>query len=65
MTTAITYDRYGGPDVLEVSEVDSVDPGPGEVQLEVRAAGVNLIDAKLRRGDLVPPRVNHCDLRDS
>jgi NADPH:quinone reductase-like Zn-dependent oxidoreductase len=52
MTTAITYDHYGGPDVLEVSDVDPVDPGPGEVQLEVRAAGVNLIDAKLRRGDL-------------
>jgi len=59
MTTAVTYDHYGGPDVLKVSEVDSVDPGLGEIQLEVRAAGVNLIDAKLRRGDLAhvfPPQ---------
>jgi NADPH:quinone reductase-like Zn-dependent oxidoreductase len=59
VTTAITYDHYGGPDVLKVSEVDPVDPGPGEVQLEVRVAGVNLIDAKLRRGDLAhvfPPQ---------
>jgi NADPH:quinone reductase-like Zn-dependent oxidoreductase len=52
MTTAITYGRFGGPEVLEVSEVDPPEPGPGEVQLEVRAAGVNLVDAKLRRGDL-------------
>jgi NADPH:quinone reductase-like Zn-dependent oxidoreductase len=52
MTMAITYDRYGGPDVLTISDVDTVDPGPEQVQLEVRAAGVNLVDVKLRRGDL-------------
>jgi NADPH:quinone reductase-like Zn-dependent oxidoreductase len=52
MTTAITYDRFGGPEVLTVSDVEAAEPGPGQVQIEVRAAGVNLVDAKLRRGDL-------------
>jgi len=52
MTTAITYDRFGGPDVLTVNEVEPPVPGPGQIQIEVRAAGVNLVDAKLRRGDL-------------
>jgi NADPH:quinone reductase-like Zn-dependent oxidoreductase len=52
MTTAITYDRFGGPDVLTVNEVEAPVPGPGQIQIAVRAAGVNLVDAKLRRGDL-------------
>ena len=41
---------FGGPEVLEVQEVDLRDPGPGQVRLSVRAAGVNPIDAKLYGG---------------
>ncbi len=52
MSTAITYDHFGGPDVLTVTDVEPVAPGAGQVQIQVRAAGVNLVDAKLRRGDL-------------
>jgi NADPH:quinone reductase-like Zn-dependent oxidoreductase len=52
MATAITYDHFGGPEVLTVSDVEPVAPTGGQVQMEVRAAGVNLVDAKLRRGDL-------------
>jgi NADPH:quinone reductase-like Zn-dependent oxidoreductase len=52
VATTITYDHFGGPEVLTISDQEPPEPGPGQVQLEVRAAGVNLVDAKLRRGDL-------------
>jgi NADPH:quinone reductase len=41
---------YGGPEVLEIAERDPGDPGPGEVLLEVRAAGVNPADWKRYSG---------------
>src|ERR1700761_9421326 len=41
---------YGGPEVLEVREVEVPDPGPGEVTIEVRAAGMNPVDFKLFSG---------------
>ncbi|MFD3780452.1 NADP-dependent oxidoreductase [Streptomyces sp. NPDC058612] len=50
MPTAITYTRFGGPEVLEVTKVDKPDPGPGQVRVQVRAAGVNPIDFKILRG---------------
>jgi NADPH:quinone reductase len=40
----------GGPDQLEVREVDVPAPGPGQVTIEVRAAGVNPVDFKLFSG---------------
>lgn len=48
----VIYQKYGGPDVLNVSEVAIPKPGPGEVLVKVMAAGVNPIDYKMRRGDL-------------
>ncbi|MER7468716.1 NADP-dependent oxidoreductase [Streptomyces sp. NPDC097981] len=50
MSTAITYSRYGGPDVLTLTEVDAPEPGPGQVRIKVRAVAVNLIDLKIRSG---------------
>lgn len=47
---AITFSAYGGPDVLQLSEVPVPAPGPGQVRLAVRAAGVNPIDWKIRAG---------------
>jgi hypothetical protein len=41
---------YGGPDQLEVREVEVPAPGSGEVTIEVRAAGVNPVDFKLISG---------------
>ena len=38
--------RPGGPDVLRLVEVEVPAPGPGEVTIEVRAAGVNPADLK-------------------
>ncbi|MEU9128822.1 NADP-dependent oxidoreductase [Kitasatospora sp. NPDC048540] len=50
MSTAITFTRYGGPDVLTLAEVDAPEPGPGQVRIKVRAVAVNLIDLKIRSG---------------
>jgi NADPH:quinone reductase-like Zn-dependent oxidoreductase len=41
---------YGGPEVLSVVNEPTPEPGPGEVRLEVRAAGVNPVDYKSYSG---------------
>ncbi|MEU0785410.1 NADP-dependent oxidoreductase [Streptomyces sp. NPDC006173] len=46
----VMQSRLGGPDVLEVVEVDVPRPGPAEVLVEVKAAGVNPVDWKIRTG---------------
>jgi NADPH:quinone reductase-like Zn-dependent oxidoreductase len=46
----ITVSKFGGPEVLQVSEADVPHPGPGEVLVRVLAAGVGPWDAALRRG---------------
>jgi NADPH:quinone reductase-like Zn-dependent oxidoreductase len=42
--------EYGGPEKLELEEQSLPEPGPGEVLIEMQAAGVNPIDWKLRSG---------------
>lgn len=42
--------RYGGPEVLELVEQELAPPERGQVLLEVRAAGTNPADAKVRAG---------------
>ena len=37
---------FGGPEVLRMIDVDVPDPGPGDVRIDVRAAGMNPADAK-------------------
>ncbi|MGW3285175.1 NADP-dependent oxidoreductase [Streptomyces sp. NPDC001002] len=46
----VMQSRLGGPHVLEVVEVDVPEPGPAEVLVEVKAAGVNPVDWKIRAG---------------
>ncbi len=46
----ITVSKFGGPEVLQVSEAPLPQPGPGEVLVRVLAAGVGPWDASLRRG---------------
>lgn len=50
MTKAVVAAAYGSPDVLRLVEVDVAAPGPGEVTIEVRAAGVNPADVKAYSG---------------
>lgn len=57
-TTAILIERHGPPAVLVERRVPLRDPTPGEVQLRVRATGVNFADLLMRAGlyGTVPPR---------
>ncbi|MEU4928902.1 NADP-dependent oxidoreductase [Streptomyces yokosukanensis] len=49
---AISYRRYGGPEVLEYGEVRDPTVGPDQVLVKVRAAAVNPVDWKCREGRL-------------
>lgn len=48
---AIQAEEFGDSDVLEPVEVDRPEPGPGEVRIEVEAAGINFADLMQRRGE--------------
>jgi NADPH:quinone reductase-like Zn-dependent oxidoreductase len=47
---AVRFDRYGGVEVLEVRDVDDPQAGPGEVLVEVKAAGINPGEISIREG---------------
>ena len=47
---AIQFDTTGGPEVLELVDAPAPRPGPGEILVEVAAAGVNFIDTYQRSG---------------
>jgi NADPH:quinone reductase-like Zn-dependent oxidoreductase len=46
----VTFSRFGGPEVLEVSQRPEPRPGPGEVRIRVAAATVNPTDISFRVG---------------
>lgn len=50
MPKVFRFRNYGGPDSQEFAEVDLPRPGPGELLVQVRAAGVNPVDHKVRSG---------------
>jgi len=52
MPNAVVLTKYGPPDVLVWSDVAMPEPGPGQVRIRVKAAGVSPTDPKIRRGDL-------------
>jgi NADPH:quinone reductase len=47
---AIVYNRTGDSSVLELSEQEIAEPGPGELRVRVVVSGVNPTDWKTRRG---------------
>jgi NADPH:quinone reductase-like Zn-dependent oxidoreductase len=47
---AARFSRFGGPEVLEIVDLPDPRPGPGQVRIVVRAAGVNASDWKKRQG---------------
>jgi NADPH:quinone reductase-like Zn-dependent oxidoreductase len=50
MSKAVRFNEYGGTDVLQVVDVPDPVPGPGEVLVRVKAAGVNPGEASIREG---------------
>jgi NADPH:quinone reductase-like Zn-dependent oxidoreductase len=49
---AFVFTQYGGPENQEHQERPTPEPGPSEVRIAVRAAGVNPVDWKIRAGHL-------------
>lgn len=52
---AVHIKAPGGPEVLELGELVVRDPGPGEVLVAIKAAGLNRADCLQRRGVYPPP----------
>jgi putative PIG3 family NAD(P)H quinone oxidoreductase len=52
---AVVAREPGGPEVLTVTELPDLTPGPGEVLIEVAAAGLNRADLLQRQGFYPPP----------
>lgn len=48
---AAVHDRYGGPDVVEVREVDRPEASRGQVRVRVVASAVNSGDVRMRAAD--------------
>lgn len=59
---AISTNRYGGPETLELTEVDDPKVGPDSVLVRVKAAGVNPVDWKIVAGYLDPIMYIHFPL---
>jgi NADPH2:quinone reductase len=64
---AYVIEEYGAPDVFEEATVETPEPGPDEVRVEVAATSLNPVDYKIRRGDLPDfappfPATLHCDV---
>jgi NADPH2:quinone reductase len=47
---AIQVQQHGGPEVLTPTEVETPEPGPGQVLVEVAAVGVNFVECYHRTG---------------
>jgi NADPH:quinone reductase-like Zn-dependent oxidoreductase len=50
MPKAVRFEGYGGVDVLKVVDVPRPVAGPGQVLVQVKAAGINPGEAKIREG---------------
>ncbi|MFS2004654.1 quinone oxidoreductase family protein [Duganella sp. CT11-25] len=50
MVKAIRMSRVGGPEVMELVDVELGPPGPGEAQVRHHAIGLNFIDVYFRTG---------------
>ncbi|HZZ85621.1 MAG TPA: NAD(P)H-quinone oxidoreductase [Anaeromyxobacteraceae bacterium] len=59
---AVVFTGKGGPEVVEVREVEDPSPARGEVLVRVRAAALNRADLLQRRGLYPPPRGTRADI---
>ena len=54
MPVKIIQRSHGGPEVLDVVDAPRPEPGAGEVLVRARAAALNPVDGKTRRGQAIP-----------
>jgi NADPH:quinone reductase len=54
VTKTIVVKKVGGPDVMQMADVDPGKPGPGEVLIRHKAIGINFADIHYRRGSAPP-----------
>ncbi|GAA3736512.1 NADPH2:quinone reductase [Spinactinospora alkalitolerans] len=52
---AIVIEETGGPEVMQMAEVSDLEPGPGQVVVDVEARGVNFIEIYQRSGAYAVP----------
>ncbi|MBU1361767.1 MAG: quinone oxidoreductase [Gammaproteobacteria bacterium] len=50
MSKAIRIERHGGPEELQLVDVEVGEPGPGEIRIRHKAVGLNFIDTYQRSG---------------
>src|SRR5271165_4581103 len=50
MARVVRFHQVGGPEVLRVEEVEVPPPGAGEVQISIKALGLNRAESMFRRG---------------
>ena len=61
---AVMVGEHGGPEVLQVTDVPAPEPGPGQLLVEVAAAGVNFADIYAREGrPRTPASCRSCSAR--
>lgn len=53
MARVVRFHRHGGPEVLRIETVDVAPPGRREVQIRVKALGLNRAEALLRKGTYI------------
>jgi len=50
----IEVPQFGGPEMLQITEKPEPTPGPGQILIEVKAAGINFADLMAREGHYPP-----------
>jgi NADPH:quinone reductase-like Zn-dependent oxidoreductase len=50
MTRSVRVHEFGGPEVLRIEDVETEQPGGGEVRLRIRAIGINRTEITMRSG---------------
>lgn len=53
MARIIRFHEHGGPEVLRIEDLVVAPPGPGEVQIRVKALGLNRAEALMRSGTYI------------
>ncbi|MGJ7877636.1 NADP-dependent oxidoreductase [Streptomyces rochei] len=49
----VSFAEFGGPEVLQLVDAEEPHPGPDQIRVAVRAAGVNPVDWRLREGQVL------------